>query len=161
MSLSIMVAMDKNRVIGKDNALPWHFKEDLRYFKKVTTGHTVLMGRKTFESIKQSLGGPLPGRRNVVLSRTLDSLKGADVVHDASTYFKKASAKKEEVFVIGGAQVFNAALPYAKRLYITTIDGEYDGDTYFPDVDIDDYEKIQEETSGPLTFTVYEREVQS
>ncbi|MFW5913911.1 MAG: dihydrofolate reductase [Bacillota bacterium] len=161
MSLSIMVAMDRNRVIGKDNALPWHFSEDLRYFKKMTSGHTVLMGRKTFESIKQSLGGPLPGRKNVVLSRTVDSLEGAEVIHDASSYFKTAASKEEEIFVIGGAQVFNAALPYTDRLYITYIDGEYEGDTYFPEVDLAAYEKVKEKSKGPLTFTVYERIVQS
>ncbi|MFW6298044.1 MAG: dihydrofolate reductase [Bacillota bacterium] len=161
MSLSIMVAMDKNRLIGKDNALPWHFKEDLKYFKRVTSGHTVLMGRKTFESIRASLGGPLPGRKNLVLSRSLDTLDGAEVIHDATAYFKKAAQKDEEIFVIGGAEVFKAALPYANKLYITSIDAAYEGDTYFPDVDLSAYEKTQEETKGPLTFTVYERTMRS
>ncbi|MFP4077955.1 MAG: dihydrofolate reductase [Bacillota bacterium] len=159
MSLSIMVAMDKNRVIGKDNTLPWHFKDDLRYFKNVTSGHTVLMGRKTFESIKASLGGPLPGRRNIVLSRTASTLQGAEVIRDATAYLKKAASKEEEIFVIGGAEVFKACLPYANRLYITFIDGEYEGDTYFPDVDMTAYEKTKETSKGPLTFTVYERKV--
>ncbi len=157
MSLSLIVAMDKNRLIGNKNTLPWHFKEDLRYFKKMTTGHTVVMGRKTFESILDVLGGPLPNRENIVLSRSMEAVDGAKVIRDATHYFKEASRKDEEVFVIGGANVYALALPYVKTLYITHIDEEYEGDTYFPDIDFSMFDKVKEEHVPPLTFSVYER----
>ena len=157
MSLSLIVAMDKNGLIGNKNTLPWHFKEDLRYFKETTSGHTVVMGRKTFESIRRSLGGPLPNRRNIVFSRTIDRMEDAEVLRDPTAYFSEVRDTDEEIFVIGGATIYALALPYAKRLYITHVDGEYEGDTHFPDIDFSLFKKVRGTKSGPLTFTVYER----
>lgn len=157
MSLSLIVAMDENRLIGNKNALPWHFREDLRFFKRTTDGHTVAMGRKTFESIRDSLGGPLPNRTNVVFSKTIGTLEGASVVHDVEAYLKDAATRDEEIFVIGGAKIYALALPYAKRLYITHVEGEYEGDTTFPEIDFSKFEKVDETIKPPLTFSIYER----
>ncbi len=159
MSLSIVVAMDENRLIGKDNAIPWHYKRDLKYFKKLTTHHKVVMGRRTFESIVSTLGAPLPNRENIVLSRTKETLKGATIIRDASAYFSQAMDEDEEIFVIGGARIYALALPYVSKLYITHIEGEYEGDTHFPDIDFSMFKKTKEDAEGPLTFTVYERSI--
>lgn len=120
-----IVAMSSNRVIGKDGKLPWHLPEDLKFFKETTLGHTILMGRKTYESI----GRPLPKRRNVVLSRAMEPVENVEVIEslDALT-----CADGEEVFVIGGAQVFEALLPQCDGLYLTWIEQPYEGDIVFP-----------------------------
>ena len=151
---AIMVAMDKNGVIGNNNDLPWHYKEDLAYFKRMTLGKTVLMGRKTFESIQRRLGKPLPKRHNVVLTRQNTLFEGAEVIHDIVEYLKTC---RDNVFVIGGAQVFEAALPYVDYLYITHINATYKGDTYFPQYDKSAFEKISSRIEGPLEFAVYQR----
>lgn len=157
MSLSLIVAMDENMLIGNKNTLPWHFKEDLKFFKRTTSGHTVAMGRKTYESIRHSLGGPLPNRTNVVFSRTLETIGGVHVVRDVVGYLRAAAKRDEEVFVIGGAKIYTLALPYANRLYITHVEGEYEGDTHFPDIDFSMFAKVKETKEGPLTFRIYER----
>lgn len=157
MSLSLIVAMDENRLIGNRNTLPWHFKKDLEFFKRTTSGHTVVMGRKTFESIRDALGGPLPNRTNVVFSRSRETIGGASVIRDVEGYLKTAARKEEEIFVIGGAKIYALALPYANRLYITHVEGEYEGDTHFPDIDFSMFKKTKETREGPLTFCIYER----
>jgi len=154
--IALLVAVSKNNVIGKDNALPWHYKKDLQYFKKLTTNQTVLMGRKTFDSILKSLGKPLPNRRNVVASKTLQSLKGAEVIHDIHAFIKEFP-KDQKLFIIGGKQIFDESIDYADYLYITHIDKEYPGDTYFSDYTLEDYEKIQEQIDGELRFAVYKK----
>jgi len=154
--IALLVAVSKNNVIGKDNALPWHYKKDLQYFKALTTNQTVLMGRKTYESILDSLGKALPNRRNVVASRTLGSLKGADLIDDVHTFIKEFPSE-QNLFIIGGKQIFDETIQYADYLYITHIDKDYEGDTYFTDYKKEDYEKIKEEVDGVLRFTVYKK----
>ncbi len=128
MRLSIVVAMDSNRLIGKDNGLPWHLPADLAFFKKLTTGNTILMGRKTFDSI----GRPLPNRRNIVITRNADiEIAGCEVVNSIEEALSLAQGETE-VMVIGGAKLYQQILPIADRLYITQIESEFDGDTYFP-----------------------------
>lgn len=125
--ISIIVAVAENGVIGDKNALLWHISEDLKHFKAVTTGHPVVMGRKTFES----LGRPLPGRTNVVVTRQEMAIPDCEVVHSlagALALFPDG----EEVFVIGGAQIYAQALPLADRLYLTRVGHAYEGDTRFP-----------------------------
>ena len=125
--ISIIVAVAENGVIGDKNALLWHISEDLKHFKSVTTGHPVVMGRKTFES----LGRPLPNRTNVVITRQRLEIPGCTVVHsleEAVMLFPK----DEEVFVIGGAQIYAEALPLARRFYLTRVFRAYEGDTKFP-----------------------------
>ena len=127
-AISMIVARSRNHVIGRDNQMPWKISADLQFFKKVTMGHPVIMGRKTWESI----GRPLPGRRNIVISRNADlQLPGAEVVNSLDAALN-ALNEFSRVFVIGGEQLFTQAFPQADRLYITEIDINIeDGDTFF------------------------------
>lgn len=126
--LSFIVAMDENNVIGKDNDLPWYLPNDLKYFKKMTSGHTIIMGRKTFESI----GRPLPNRKNIVLTRDQQyKAEGCTVIHSVDEL--ESYLHEDEVFLIGGAELFKTTLPKADRLYITRIHATFDGDTFFRD----------------------------
>jgi len=127
-SLKAVVAMASNRVIGKDGQLPWHLPEDLKLFKKLTTGHPILMGRKTYESI----GRPLPKRRNIVLSKTWKAPEGVDVEVIQDLDDLAALGLGGDVFLIGGAQVYAALLPRCDEVYLSYIHEPYEGDTYFP-----------------------------
>lgn len=127
--ISLMVAHDKNRVIGLNNDMPWHIPEDLAYFKEKTMGKAMVMGRKTYESI----GRPLPGRQSIVLTRNKDfAAEGTVVVHELTEAIEQAGKYAEEVMIIGGAEIFSMTLDIADRLYITLIQSEYEGDTFFP-----------------------------
>ncbi|KEQ28861.1 dihydrofolate reductase [Pedobacter antarcticus] len=131
MMLTIVVAMATNRAIGKDNKLLWHLPADLKHFKSLTSGHTVIMGRKTYDSI----GKPLPNRRNIVISRQQDlEIPGIEVVsclEDATALCNS----EEEVFIIGGAQIYTAALAVTGKLEITIVEGDFEADTFFPETD--------------------------
>ena len=145
MRLSIVVAMDSNRLIGKDNGLPWRLPADLAFFKKLTTGNTILMGRKTFDSI----GRPLPNRRNIVITRNADiEITDCEVVNSIEKALLLAQSETE-VMVIGGAKLYQQILPIADRLYITQVEGEFDGDTYFPHYDEDDWLEVSCESHQP------------
>ena len=131
MRLSIVVAMDDNSLIGKNNQLPWHLPADLAYFKKLTTGKSILMGRKTYDSI----GRPLPNRRNIVITRNSKiSIPGCEVVSSIDQALE-LTKNDHEVMVIGGASLCGQFLPQVDRLYITKIDGEFEGDVFFPKYD--------------------------
>jgi len=136
-TLSIIVAMANNNAIGKDNQLLWHLPEDLQYFKRTTMGKPIVMGRKTFESI----GRPLPGRLNIVITRQQDwQHDGVKVVHSIDDALRLAEAQSmidgvDEVMVIGGAEIYKTALPQADKLYITRVDAEIEGDAFFPEID--------------------------
>ena len=125
--LIAIVAMAGNRVIGRDGKLPWHLPEDLKFFKRTTLGHPILMGRKTFDSI----GRPLPGRKNIVLSRTMPPREGVEVIRDISE-LPRVCGDAEKVFLIGGAQLFAELLPRCSGLYLTWIEQEYEGDVMLP-----------------------------
>jgi dihydrofolate reductase len=128
---SLVVAMDRNRVIGRDNRLPWRLPADLAYFKRVTLGHPVIMGRRTWESI----GKPLPGRKNIVVSRNPDyEAPGATVVGSLDEAWKAAEGASE-ASVIGGTSLFSEALAKADRIHLTEVDAEVTGDTWFPEFD--------------------------
>ena len=128
--ISIIVALDKNRGIGKNNKIPWHIPEDLKHFKEITMGHPVIMGRKTFESI----GRPLPDRTNIVVTRDVNfKAPGCTIVHSLDEAINKAKEIVEEIFIIGGAEIFRQSIDKADKLYVTIIDKEFDVDTYFPD----------------------------
>ena len=131
MRLSIVVAMDDNRLIGNNNQLPWYLPADLAYFKKLTTGKSILMGRKTYDSI----GRPLPNRRNIVITRNVEiSIPGCEVISSIESALEITKGD-EEVMVIGGASLCKQLLPKINRLYITKIDGEFEGDVFFPEYD--------------------------
>lgn len=159
MKLSIIVAMDDNQLIGKDNALPWHLPADLSYFKKTTTGKAVLMGRKTYDSI----GKPLPKRRNIILSRTSNSSKNRETFGSIRLALD-ACRDEEEVMVIGGMSIYEQfinpyvgdddlfateTVPLIDRLYITQIEGEFTGDAHFPKFNRDDFVETFRESHAP------------
>jgi dihydrofolate reductase len=129
MKLSMIAAMGKNRIIGLDNKMPWHLPADLQFFKKTTLGCPIIMGRKTYDSI----GRPLPGRLNIILSRNKNLIiKGCTVVNSLDAALDAAKGA-EEIFITGGAHLYNKFLGDADRLYLTLIDEEFQGDTFFPD----------------------------
>lgn len=134
--ISIIVAVSSNNVIGAERALPWHLPEDLQRFKKVTMGKPMIMGRETFESI----GRPLPGRTNIVLSRQngLD-IAGCEVVNTVDAALA-AAGDVDEVMVIGGGEIYRQFLPMADRIYLTRVQAEVDGDTRFPELDMDEWD---------------------
>lgn len=139
--LSIIAAMDKNRVLGLKNDIPWHIPHDLKRFKKITSGHTVIMGRKTFES----LPGPLPKRRNVIITSRKDYIApGIEVVKSIEDAIRIAD-KNQENFVVGGADIYEQFLPFADKLYLTHIDAEFEGDIYFPEIDYSNWKLVEEE----------------
>lgn len=133
MTVSLIVAVSQNNVIGKDNRLPWHLPEDLKYFKNTTWAMPIVMGRKTWES----LGKPLPGRTNIVITRNNGFKADGAVVVNSLVEAEKIAREKDtkELFIIGGAEIFNMALPLANRLYLTRIHHEFEGDVFFPPVD--------------------------
>lgn len=140
MMLSVIAAVAANGVIGRDNALPWHLPADLRRFKKLTMGHSMIMGRRTWEAI----GRPLPGRRSLVLTRRPDyRADGADIAHNLDAALTMTAAENE-VFIIGGATVYRLALPRCDRLYLTRLDAPSPGDTLFPAIDETHWDMIEE-----------------
>jgi dihydrofolate reductase len=158
--ISLLVAMDKNRLIGVNNQLPWHLPADLAYFKKVTMGHPIIMGRKTFEAI----GKPLPGRTNIIITRNPDYQAKDCKVYTSLPEAVHNYEEAENVFVIGGAQIFKQSLPFADKLYITFIDHTFTGDTYFPEINMDEW-VLESDVPGvtdeknpyPYCFKVYRR----
>lgn len=154
--ISLIVALDKNNLIGVNNNLPWHYPEDLRYFKEVTLNKTVLMGRKTFNSIVKKLGKPLPKRTSIVVTRDKHfAYEGVRVINDLEAFLSQA--QNEDIFIIGGKQIYEASLAYVKRMYITHIDKAYQGDTYLEGIDYHLFTKISTKKVGDLNFCVYER----
>lgn len=144
--VSLIWAMSRNRVIGKDNWLPWDLPDELAYFRNTTTGKPVIMGRRTYESINR----PMPGRLNIVMSRRGFAADGVTVVDDIDAALAAAATDPaDECFVIGGAGVYVAALPHADRLHATFIDAEIEGDTFFPPFDFAGWETV-ESTHHPI-----------
>lgn len=137
MSVSMIAAIGKNRELGKNNDLIWHFKEDMKFFRETTTGNTVVMGRKTFESLPHAL----PNRRNVVISSNKNyHAEGAEVVTSVGEALEKT--KSDNVFVIGGGKIYSEFLKYADKLYLTEIDAQCsDADTFFPEFDKSEFSK--------------------
>jgi len=165
MKLALIAAYAQNNVVGIDNKLPWHLPEDLKYFKRVTTGKAIIMGRKTYESI----GRPLPNRTNIVITRNAEfTAPGIEVVNSLDAAIELAESINEingteEVMVIGGAQIYSEALPKADRLYLTHVHAEVKGDAYFPAVNFttwkevgrEDY-KASETNPYDYSFAVYD-----
>lgn len=157
--ISLIVAMAKNRVIGRGSELPWHISEDLKFFKRTTMGKPIVMGRKTY----QSIGKALPGRQNIVVTRNSDfSSNGIVVASDlaAAMELAKSAAKDsgaDEIMVIGGGEIYAAALPFADRIYLTEVDADLDGDAFMPELAENDWSTVDvsawqtDETSG-LSF---------
>ncbi len=160
MRLALIAAMDRNRLIGKNNDLPWRLPADLRWFKSTTMGKPIIMGRKTHESI----GKALPGRKNIVVTRnSAFEAEGCEVVHSLNDALA-ASKEAEEAVVIGGAALYQEALPKAERLYLTFVDAELDGDVWFPEINFDEWVETKrdafapdEKNKFPYAFAVFDR----
>ena len=157
-TLSLIVAMAQNRVIGINNNLPWHLSEDLKYFKRVTMGKPIIMGRKTFESI----GRPLPGRTNIVVTRNADyQAEGIKVVHsldEALTLCESIAHVdgSDEAMVIGGAELYQQALNKADRLYFTEVHAEVHGDAYFPELNREEWQEIGRDDFQAVEPNIYD-----
>lgn len=165
MIVSLIAALSENRVIGKNNDLPWRLPDDMKYFMEATSGHYVIMGRKNYQSLPEKFR-PLPNRTNIVITRSLGfSAPGCQVVHtltDALEIARKANQK--EVFIIGGAEIYTLSLPHAHRLYLTEIKAEVAGDTYFPNVNLTEWKELSRrhhsvDAKHPFAFdfVIYEK----
>jgi len=162
MKLSLIVAMATNRTIGLNNKMPWHLSADLQHFKKITMGQPIIMGRKTFESI----GRPLPGRQNIIISRNTDyQQQGCSVFNDLDSALQSCT-ENDEVFVIGGATLYKATLARADRLYITEIHNEFKGDTWFPEIQQAQWREVEREDINDdnsvdfnYSFMTYDRSI--
>ena len=131
MMISLVVALSENNAIGKDNQLLWHLPADLKHFKEITSGHTIIMGRKTFDSI----GKALPKRRNIVITRNRElALPGVEIVHNLQEALDSCQ-EENEVFIIGGEEIFKQSLGLADKIYLTRVHQNYEADTYFPEID--------------------------
>lgn len=166
MMLSLICALSENGVIGRNNALPWHLSEDLKYFKRATMGKCIIMGRKTFESI----GRPLPGRTNIIVTRNRDyEVENARVVDSLAEAIELAENiafidGSDEAFVIGGAELYKLAMPVVDRMHLTLVHAEVDGDTWFPEFDAEEWGQIScedypasETNPYPYSICVFER----
>ena len=146
MKKSIIVAISTNGVIGRNNALPWHMPADMKYFKRMTQGHPIIMGRKTFLSMGSK---PLPKRLNIILTRKKDTPtpKGGHLAHTLTEAFAiAADSGAHETFIIGGSEIYRCALPFTDTLYITQIDAHVEGDTYFPDLDYSQWQEVSKKS---------------
>ena len=160
MLISLISAMDKERLIGAHNSLPWHLPGDMQWFRKQTMGKPVVMGRNTFASI----GRPLPGRQNIVLSRNRKlHIDGCDVIHSLDA-LQTATGNAAEVMIIGGAEVYELAMPLAQRMYLTTIEACFEGDAWFPDIDTAAWQEVfcesheaDTQNAWPYSFRILER----
>ena len=141
LKISLIVAMDKKRVIGKDNDIPWRISSDWEYVKNTTKGHAIILGRKNL----QSIGRALPDRRNIILTRDKNfNFKDCEIAHSIEAAFKLCE-NEEEVFIFGGEQIYVMFLPYVEKMYVTKIHHEFEGDTFFPVVNFDDWKEVSVE----------------
>jgi dihydrofolate reductase len=164
MIIALVLAVSENGVIGKDNALPWRLPADLRYFRKVTASYPLIMGRKTFDSV----GRPLPGRRNIIITRQANfQIPGCDVVHTLDEAIQLAqSTNAPQISIVGGAEIFRQALPLATRIYLTRIHAEFEGDAFFAIPDPEKWKEVSRddhladaENPYSYSFIVYERKL--
>ena len=167
MLISLIVAHSSNRVIGIDGQLPWHIPDDLKYFKAITIGKPIIMGRKTFDSI----GKPLPGRLNIIITKNIDlTIEECVVVNnleaaitEAKNYFKTQNTEQEEIFIIGGAQIFKQSMEFVNKIYITEVHAEYAGDVFFDELSDNDWIEVgrdlhdSENDKIPFSFVIYKK----
>ena len=154
MTVTLLAAVGRNGVIGRDGGLPWKLPGDLQHVKRTTLGHVVVMGRRTYDSI----GRPLPGRTTIVLTRDPDwSVAGATVCHDIDSALRAAASVDPEVYVLGGAEVYRLAMPYADALLISEVRQAPDGDTYFPDIEPGQWTETEREAADGFDVVTYRR----
>lgn len=153
--IALIWAMDENRIIGFENKLPWHYPEDLKFFKSITKGKKVLMGKNTYDSMLTYFpSGKLPYEKVYVASKNTQHIKHAIVIHDVETFLKETN---EDIYVLGGSYIYKLALPYANTLYITYILNRYYGDTQFPSYQLHDFKLMTYQVKPSLLLTHYER----
>jgi dihydrofolate reductase len=153
--IAYVVAVSSNNVIGNKGELPWYIPEDLKHFKEITTGHTVLMGRKTFDSIIKRIGKPLPNRENIVItSQNLPPYEHVEYYPSIESALAKHS---EDVYVIGGETLFKQMLDKVDTIYMTHVSKEYEGDVYFPSINLSKWEKCKEEIFPEYSFVEYKK----
>lgn len=165
MTISLIAALSQNRVIGKNNDLPWHLPDDMKYFMQTTKKHTVIMGRKNYDSIPEKFR-PLPNRTNIIITRQEDfSAPECIVVHSMEQAIDFAlSAKEDEVFIIGGSEIYQLGMPFTQRMYLTEIQTIIQGDTYFPAFPVTDWKEVSrvhhatdDRHAHAFDFVVYKR----
>jgi len=144
MIISIIVAIAENHAIGKDNKLLWYLPNDLKHFKTITSGHTVIMGRKTYDSV----GKPLPNRRNIVITRQHIDIAGCEVVNSLQEALALCKTE-EEVFIVGGAEIYRQAIPITNKIYLTIVHQNFEGDTYFPEIEENIWVETEREDYQP------------
>ena len=161
MIVSIVVAISENHVIGKDNKLLWYLPNDLKHFKEITAGHTILMGRKTFESV----GKPLPKRRNIIITRQDINIEGCEVVNSIEAALSLAK-DEQEVFITGGAEIYKQSLHLTDRIYLTIVHKKFEGDSFFPEINKHEWKEVfredhhaDDKNSLPYSFVTLERGV--
>ncbi len=145
MIVSIIVATDQENGIGKDNQLMWHLPKDLKFFKNTTSGHTIIMGRKTYDSV----GRPLPNRRNIIITRQKDlKIEGVEVFNELENAVK-ACADEDEVFIVGGGEIYQQALPFTDKIYLTKVHQKFNSDAFFPEFNKEEWKLISKEDHEP------------
>jgi dihydrofolate reductase len=154
--IAIIVGMTEERVIGKDNALPWHIPEELKSFKELTNEQVVIMGRKTYDSIPSKFK-PLPNRHNIVISRSMSDEEGIDVCRSIQESIDKAKSYNKDIFIIGGSTIYKEFLPIADTMFISYIKGNFDGDTYFPEFKKDEWDIAEKVEFDQFTRIKYKR----
>lgn len=159
MTKTIVVAISENNAIGKDNQLLWYLPADLKHFKNITTGHTVIMGRKTFDSV----GKPLPNRRNIIITRHVMHIEGCEVVSSIEAALALC-ADEEEVFIVGGAEIYRQSIHLTDRIYLTIVHQKFDADSFFPQINFDEWRETaradhqpDEKNKLPYSFITLER----
>ncbi len=144
MIISIVVAISENNAIGKNNQLLWYLPADLKHFKNITTGHTVIMGRKTYDSV----GKPLPNRRNIIITRQDITITGCEVVESIEDALA-LSADEKEVFIVGGAEIYRQSIHLTDRIYLTIVHQKFDADSFFPEINDDEWVETEREDHQP------------
>jgi dihydrofolate reductase len=159
MTLTIVVAISENRAIGKDNKLLWRLPKDLKHFKEITTGHTIIMGRKTYESV----GKPLPNRRNIIITRQAITIEGCEVVNSIDAAIDLCK-DEQEVFIVGGSEIYKQAMKLTDRIYLTIVHKQFEADSFFPEIDPKEWKEVHREDHEPdeknllpYSFITYER----
>lgn len=152
--ITLIAAHDKNRVIGTEGKIPWYYKEDMQFFRKTTSNYTVLMGRKTYESI----GKPLKNRRNIILSSQDLQIDGCLVLHDLKQAIYPFYQTKEELFIIGGESLYRSCMDYADKILITEVPEHHIGDAFFPEINLEKFRLIRNKETNKLTFKTYVRQ---
>lgn len=154
MAITIIAALDENRVVGNKNKMPWHISEDFKHFKSTTLNHPIIMGRKTFESIGSK---PLPKRPHVIVSRTLPETQNIDVTRSLEDAIQQAQTYNENIFICGGVEIYKQALPLSDHMILSHVEGSHEGDAYFPEFDETEWHITKKDVRDGFTIVYYER----